>query len=104
MPHGDPLGRRGHLRGILPIQPLAQVQPEIVDQREQQPLRQGLHDRRAGAPLLAEIQDQNIMSVPESRQSVIRQYKITDIQLRQIEDEGTDKDWPPLKEVVQQAG
>jgi hypothetical protein len=63
-----------------------------------------LQQRREIFRALAEIQDQNIMSVPESRQNVIRQYKITDIQLRQIEDEGTDKDWPPLNDLVQQAG
>ena len=41
-----------------------------------------LQQRREIFRALADIQDQNIMSVPESRQNVIRQYKITDIQLR----------------------
>ena len=38
------------------------------------------------------------MSVAESRKHVIEQFKITDIQLRQIEEEGLDKEWPPLNE------
>jgi hypothetical protein len=51
---------------------------------------------------LVATQDQNVMSVPDSRQHVIRQYKISDVQLRQIEEEGSDKDWPPLNEPLQQ--
>lgn len=53
---------------------------------------------------LVRTQDQNVMTVPDSRQSIIRQYKITDSQLRQIEEEGTEKDWPPLNEPVQNVG
>jgi hypothetical protein len=63
-----------------------------------------LQQRRDIFRALTEIQDQNIMTVPESRQSIIQQYKISDIQLRQIEDEGTDKDWPPLNELIQEVG
>ena len=37
---------------------------------------------------LVETQDGNTMSVSDSRQSVIKKYKITDMQLRQIEEEG----------------
>ncbi|MCX7699331.1 MAG: hypothetical protein N2039_00485 [Gemmataceae bacterium] len=53
---------------------------------------------------LVRTQDQNVMTVPDSRQSIIRQYKITDSQLRQIEEEGTEKDWPPLNEPIQNVG
>lgn len=53
---------------------------------------------------LVRTQDQNVMTVPDSRQSIIRQYKITDMQLRQIEEEGTEKDWPPLNEPIQNVG
>lgn len=53
---------------------------------------------------LVRTQDQNVMTVPDSRQSIIRQYKITDVQLRQIEEEGTEKDWPPLNEPMQKVG
>lgn len=53
---------------------------------------------------LVQTQDENTMSVPESRQSVIKKYKITDMQLRQIEEEGSDKDWPPLNIPMQKVG
>ena len=43
------------------------------------------------------------MTVPESRQHVTKQFKISDVQLRQIEDEGLDKEWPPLNQVMQPA-
>ncbi len=63
-----------------------------------------LQQRKEIFRALVDTQDQNLMSVADSRQSVIRQYKISDIQLRQIEEEGSDKDWPPLNEPLQQVG
>src|SRR5712691_11225484 len=41
-----------------------------------------LQQRREIFLALVNTQDQNIMSVAESRQSIIKQYKITDVQLR----------------------
>ncbi len=52
---------------------------------------------------LVSTQDLGIMSVAQSRQQITKQYEITEAQLRQIEDEGLDKEWPPLDEAVQQA-
>jgi hypothetical protein len=63
-----------------------------------------LQQRKEIFRALVDTQDQNLMSVADSRQSIIRQYKITDVQLRQIEEEGSDKDWPPLNEPLQQVG
>jgi hypothetical protein len=40
------------------------------------------------------------MGVSESKQHVIRNFKISDVQLRQIEEEGIDKEWPPLNQVL----
>ncbi|MBY0524482.1 MAG: hypothetical protein K2R98_13835 [Gemmataceae bacterium] len=53
---------------------------------------------------LVTAQDSGGISVPESRQQVTRDYEITDAQLRQIEEEGLEKEWPPLDEAVQKAG
>jgi hypothetical protein len=53
---------------------------------------------------LVTTQDQGIMTVPQSRQEVSKQFDITDAQLRQIEEEGLEKEWPPLDEAVQRAG
>jgi hypothetical protein len=45
-----------------------------------------------------------VTNVPKSRQIVTERFDITDKQLREIEDEGIDKEWPPLSEAVQQVG
>jgi len=43
-----------------------------------------------------------VTNVRKSYQMVTEKYEITDAQLRQIEDEGLDKEWPPLSEAVQE--
>jgi hypothetical protein len=50
---------------------------------------------------LVTTQDSGNLSVAESREQVARNFKITDAQLRQIEEEGLEKEWPPLDEAVQ---
>ncbi len=57
-----------------------------------------LQQRREIFSTLVATQDQGLMSVSESRKHIIDQFKITDAQLRQIEEEGLDKEWPPLNE------
>jgi hypothetical protein len=44
------------------------------------------------------------MNVPRSRQIMIEKHDITEAQLRQIEEEGLEKEWPPLSEAVQEVG
>lgn len=44
---------------------------------------------------LVEAQDQN-MGVPQSREFVARRFGVTASQVRQIEEEGLDHQWPPL--------
>jgi hypothetical protein len=63
-----------------------------------------LQQRREIFFALVAAQDSGTMSVSESRQHVINEHKITDVQLRQIEEEGLEKEWPPLNEAIQQAG
>ncbi|HVS35918.1 MAG TPA: hypothetical protein VMS17_10085 [Gemmataceae bacterium] len=53
---------------------------------------------------LVTTQDLAVMTVPESVQYVAKQFDITEAQLRQIEEEGIDKEWPPLNEAVQTIG
>jgi hypothetical protein len=43
-----------------------------------------------------------VLNVPRSRQIVTEKFEITEAQLRQIEDEGLEKEWPPLSEAVQE--
>jgi len=44
---------------------------------------------------LVEAQDQE-MGVVQSRQLIGERYGLTDAQIRQIEREGMDQQWPPL--------
>ena len=63
-----------------------------------------LQQRREIFSALVATQDQGTMTVAESRKYIMDQYAISDVQLRQIEEEGLDKEWPPLnEEVVSQA-
>lgn len=63
-----------------------------------------LQQRKEIFAALVATQDLATMSVPESKQSVIRQFKISDIQLRQIEEEGIEKEWPPLNQAMLAVG
>ena len=44
---------------------------------------------------LVEAQDHE-MSVAKSRQAIVERFGITDAQIRDIEREGLDNQWPPL--------
>lgn len=44
-----------------------------------------------------------IRNVRKSREIITERYGITEDQLRQIEDEGIEKQWPPLEEEPVQA-
>lgn len=46
---------------------------------------------------LVEAQDQD-MGVPQSRKVIAERFGLTDAQIRQIEREGVDQQWPPLSE------
>jgi hypothetical protein len=63
-----------------------------------------LQQRRDIFRSLVTTQDLGVMPVSQSRQTVMKQFEITDSQLRQIEDEGLEKEWPPLNEAVQEVG
>ena len=63
-----------------------------------------LQQRREIFHALVSTQDLALMTVPQSREYVCKQFDITDAQLRQIEDEGLEKEWPPLNEAVQEVG
>ena len=61
-----------------------------------------LQQRREIFSALVATQDQGIMSVPDSRATVCKEYDISDELLRQIEEEGLEAEWPPLNEAVQE--
>jgi hypothetical protein len=51
--------------------------------------------RKAVFLALVEAQDHG-MDVIQSRKLMIEQFSVTDAQLREIEREGLDRQWPPL--------
>ena len=53
---------------------------------------------------LVSTQDLGLMTVSQSVQHVMKQFDITEAQLRQIEDEGIEKEWPPLNEAAHTVG
>lgn len=42
------------------------------------------------------------MAVRQSYQVISERFEITESQLRQIEEEGLDKEWPPLNQAMQE--
>ena len=44
---------------------------------------------------LVTTQDE-VRNVPQSRKIIIQKYGISDAQLRKIEEEGINREWPPL--------
>jgi hypothetical protein len=50
---------------------------------------------------LVTTQDEGSMTVADSFRHVIKEFEITETQLRQIQDEGIEKEWPPLDEAIQ---
>jgi hypothetical protein len=50
---------------------------------------------------LVMTQDLGVMSVPDSRASVCKEFDISDELLREIEEEGLEAEWPPLNEAVE---
>jgi hypothetical protein len=61
-----------------------------------------IQERREVFHALVSTQDMGVMTVPQSREHVSKQFDITDAELRQIEEEGLEKEWPPLNEAVQE--
>jgi len=47
------------------------------------------------------VQDEGTMTVAESIRHITKEFDITESQLRQIQDEGIEKEWPPLDEAIQ---
>ena len=62
-----------------------------------------VQERKEIFHVLVTTQDRGL-TVPLSRQQVTKKFDITEALLRQIEEEGLDKEWPPLDEAVQKAG
>jgi hypothetical protein len=53
---------------------------------------------------LVTTQDLGMMTVAQSREHISKQFDISDSQLKQIEDEGLENEWPPLNQAVEQVG
>ena len=53
---------------------------------------------------LVAAQDTGLITVAQSQEHVAQEFDITEAQLRQIIEEGLEKEWPPLNEAVQEVG
>jgi hypothetical protein len=47
---------------------------------------------------LVVMQDRGDVSVTDSKKRIMEQFHVTENQLRQIQEEGIEKEWPPLDE------
>jgi hypothetical protein len=74
--------------------------PSACEVRKMSVKRLNVQERKDIFRHLVNTQDAGALSVSQSRQSVIKEYEITDAQLRQIEEEGLEKEWPPLDKAV----
>lgn len=63
-----------------------------------------VQQRREIFHALVTTQDLGMMSIAQSREHVSKQFEISDAQLKQIEEEGLDNEWPPLNQAVEQVG
>jgi transposase-like protein len=59
--------------------------------------RLSLEERQEIFQALVETQDV-IADVPRSRQMIAKKFGITEATIRQIEEEGIDRQWPPLED------
>ena len=57
-----------------------------------------IQQRREIFRALVDTQDRGTMSVADSLKHVVDEHEISEEQLRQIQDEGIEKEWPPLNE------
>jgi hypothetical protein len=74
---------------------------EVIPMRAK---RLNLQQRQEVFHALVTTQDLGLMSVGESRQHIEKQFEISDSQLKMIEEEGLENEWPPLNEAVQTIG
>jgi hypothetical protein len=64
-----------------------------MPQHEEEPLSEPR--RREIFEALVDAQDHD-MTVAQSRKLIRERFSVTESQLRQIEEEGLDREWPPL--------
>jgi hypothetical protein len=75
----------------------------LEKEKAMRPKRLTLQQRQEIFHALVTTQDV-VLNVRKSYQVVTERFEISDAQLRQIEDEGLDKEWPPLSEAIQEVG
>jgi DNA-directed RNA polymerase sigma subunit (sigma70/sigma32) len=49
---------------------------------------------------LVELQDRNQLKISETIQQVAAQFGISEKEVRKIEDEGIEREWPPLEQAL----
>lgn len=64
--------------------------------------RMTLKQRQTIFKTLVDLQDRQQMSIPDTIRNVGEQFGITELQVRHIQDEGIEAEWPPLNQVKQE--
>lgn len=80
-------------------EPTPRIETERIKKVPTMPSKRlSMPERQEIFRVLVATQDLGLMSVGQSRQHVTQHFGIADEQLREIEEEGLDKQWPPLDE------
>jgi hypothetical protein len=91
-PCAEPAARRSRARDA----------PQDFKEKSMRAKRLTSQQRQEIFHALVTTQDLGIMTVPQSVQHVAKQFDVTEAQVKQIEEEGIDKEWPPLNEAAVQ--
>lgn len=49
---------------------------------------------------LVDLQDLHQLTVPETIRQVAEQFGISEVEMRKIQEEGIEREWPPLEQAV----
>jgi hypothetical protein len=90
----DPEGRGYNEGEARATEPATRQDPAMAPQSPGSPLSE--ERRREIFLALVEAQDDE-MGVAQSRKAVAERFHVSENQVRQIEREGVDNDWPPLQ-------
>jgi hypothetical protein len=63
-----------------------------------------IQQRREIFHALVTAQDTGLMTIPQSKEQVSKQFEISEAELTRIVDEGIEKEWPPLDEAAKAVG
>jgi hypothetical protein len=76
----------------------------FTERRQMSAKRLTIKQRKEIFLALVQLQDEKRMSITDSIRQISQLHAISEDQLRSLMEEGIDKEWPPLDEVVSAVG